>query len=102
MAPARVSYDVIVIGAGFAGLSAAVRLTQRGARVLVLEAKSRLGGRATSFPERESGELVDNGQHVLLGCYTSAFDFLRTIGADANVRVQRSLSVSMIDPAGHR
>ena len=37
----------------------------------------RLGGRATAFPDRETGELVDNGQHVLLGCYTETFAFLR-------------------------
>ncbi len=65
------------IGAGFAGLSAAVRLARRGARVLVLEARSRLGGRATAFADRETGELVDNGQHVLLGCYRETFAFLR-------------------------
>ena len=65
------SYDAIVIGAGFAGLSAAVRMTKNGARVLVLEARARLGGRATAFPDRETGDLVDNGQHVLLGCSPS-------------------------------
>jgi len=59
--------DVIIVGAGVAGLSAAVRLTRDGARVLVLEARSRLGGRATAFADRETGELVDNGQHVLMG-----------------------------------
>ena len=64
------------IGAGFAGLSAAVRLAGRGARVLVLEARARLGGRATAFADRETGELVDNGQHVLLGCYPETFAFL--------------------------
>jgi phytoene dehydrogenase-like protein len=63
------SFDLIVIGAGFAGLSAAVRATKAGARVLVLEARARLGGRATAFTDRETGELVDNGQHILLGCY---------------------------------
>jgi squalene-associated FAD-dependent desaturase len=94
--------DVLVIGAGFAGLSAAVRLTRRGARVLVLEARGRLGGRATAFPDRDTGELVDNGQHILLGCYTETFGFLRDIGAHDNVRLEPLLAVTMIDRAGRR
>jgi hypothetical protein len=93
-------FDVIVAGAGFAGLSAAVRLTKRGVRVLVLDARSRLGGRATAFSDRETGELVDNGQHVLLGCYRDTLSFLADIGAMDNVRVQRQLSVTMIDRQG--
>ena len=96
------SYDVIVIGGGFAGLSAAVRGAQRGARVLVLEAKARLGGRATAFPDRDTGELVDNGQHVLLGCYTETLAFLRDIGAGDHVSVQPQLRVTMIDRHGIR
>ena len=94
--------DVVIVGAGFAGLSAAVRLTREGARVLVLEARSRLGGRATAFADRETGELVDNGQHVLLGCYTETFAFLREIGADRHVSLQPNLGVTMIDRAGQR
>ena len=90
-------FDAVVVGAGFAGLSAAVRLTQRGARVLVLEARARLGGRATAFADRDTGELVDNGQHVLIGCYTETFAFLREIGASSNVRFEPRLSVTMID-----
>src|SRR5439155_2633146 len=96
------AYDVVVIGAGFAGLSAAVRLTARGARVLVLEARARLGGRATAFPDRETGEIVDNGQHVLLGCYTETFAFLRDVGALDNVRLDPQLAVTMIDRALRR
>src|SRR5204863_10074355 len=95
-------YDVIVIGAGFAGLSAAVRLTRGGARILVLEARARLGGRATAFPDRETGELVDNGQHILLGCYTATFDFLSETDVLDHVRVQPELAVTMIDRAGRR
>jgi squalene-associated FAD-dependent desaturase len=103
MAVARMTtWDAVIIGAGFAGLSAAARLARDGARVIVLEARVRLGGRATAFPDRETGELVDNGQHVLLGCYTDTFAFLREIGAIDNVRVQPHLSVSMIDRSGRR
>jgi squalene-associated FAD-dependent desaturase len=94
--------DVVVVGAGFAGLSAAVRLTRGGLRVLVLEARSRLGGRATAFADAVTGELVDNGQHVLLGCYDQTFAFLDSIGAIDNVRLQPQLSVTMIDRAGRR
>jgi hydroxysqualene dehydroxylase len=93
-------YDAIVIGAGFAGLSAAVRLTRKGARVLVLEARTRLGGRATAFEDRETAELVDNGQHVLLGCYTDTFAFLSDIGALDHIKLQPQLAVTMIDRAG--
>lgn len=95
-------YDAIVIGAGFAGLSAAVRMASRGARVLVLEARARLGGRATAFADRETGEMVDNGQHVLLGCYTETFKFLRHIAALENLRIQPQLAVTMIDRSGTR
>lgn len=94
--------DVIVVGAGVAGLSAAARLARGGARVLVLEARSRLGGRATSFADRETGEMVDNGQHVLLGCYTETFSFLKDIGADGNVQTQRSLGITTVDRQGRR
>ena len=93
-------WDAIVIGAGFAGLSAAVRLVQHGAKVLVLEARSRLGGRATAFVDRDTGERVDNGQHILLGCYVETFAFLREIGALDHVRLQPQLAVTMVDRQG--
>ena len=95
-------FDVVVIGAGFAGLSAAVRLAGKGARVLVLEARSRLGGRATAFADRETGEMVDNGQHVLMGCYNETLAFLDDIGALGNLRIAPQLSVTMIDRTGRK
>ena len=96
------SPDVIVIGAGCAGLAAACALAARGARVLVLEARGQLGGRATAFQDRESAEWVDNGQHVMFGCYHATFAFLRRIGAEGNVRVQRAMSVPYLDRQGRR
>lgn len=95
-------HDVIVVGAGFAGLSAACVLAEAGARVLVVEARPQLGGRATAFVDRETGELVDNGQHVLFGCYRATFEFLRRIGAEANVRRPHSLALPCYDSRGAR
>jgi squalene-associated FAD-dependent desaturase len=95
-------YDVAVIGGGVAGLAAATALAEAGRRVVVLEARGELGGRATAFKDRETGELVDNGQHVLFGCYHETFAFLRRVGAEAMVRVQPSLEVPYLDLQGRR
>jgi zeta-carotene desaturase len=91
------SWDVIVVGGGFAGLSAASALAGRGARVLVLDARPQLGGRATAFRDRHTGELVDNGQHVLFGCYSETLAFLRLVGAEDRVRAQPSLELVCYD-----
>ena len=93
-------FDCAVIGGGFAGLSAGVRLAREGARVVVLEARSRLGGRATAFADRETGELMDNGQHVLLGCYSDTLSFLTDIDALDGVKRSPQLGMTMIDRAG--
>ena len=74
------SLPVIVVGAGAAGLAAAVELTRAGRRVVVIEKRRLTGGRAASFVDRKSGEEVDNCQHVLLGCCTQAIDLLETLG----------------------
>jgi len=95
-------FDIAVAGAGVAGLAAATALAEAGQRVLVLEARGELGGRATAFRDRETGELVDNGQHVMFGCYHETFRFLRRIGAEQHVRVQPALDVPYIGPDGER
>ena len=93
--------DVIVIGAGIAGFSAATALADAGARVLVLEARPGLGGRATAFNDPETGERVDNGQHILMGCYADTLKLLERIGASDRVRWQAGLALAMIDRQGH-
>jgi len=95
-------YDAIVLGAGFAGLTAAVSLAGQGARVLVLEARPGLGGRATAFVDPETGETVDNGQHVLIGCYHETFRFLRTIGTEDLVHIENDLELEFVERGGAR
>ena len=94
------SKDVVVIGAGFAGLSAGVALAERGFRVAVLERKPALGGRAYSFEDPDTGDFVDNGQHVLMGCYTEALDFLGKIGSSGKLVFQRDLEIEMLAGPG--
>lgn len=93
---------VVVIGGGFAGLSAAAMLADRGFDVTVLDARPRLGGRATAFPDRATGEMVDNGQHVMFGCYRETMGFLRRVGAEGNVSVQQALEIPFVDEEQRR
>lgn len=72
--------SVLVLGGGLAGLAAAAALGQRGFAVTILEARNRLGGRASSFTDGASGQLLDNCQHVSMGCCTNLEHFCRTVG----------------------
>jgi squalene-associated FAD-dependent desaturase len=71
---------VLIIGGGLAGLAAATALAPRGFRVTLLESRNRLGGRASSFHDVASGQLVDTCQHVSMGCCTNFAQFCRTLG----------------------
>ena len=72
---------VHVIGAGLAGLSAAVALSQAGRTVTVLEAGPAAGGRCRSYFDRELGLRIDNGNHLLLSGNRAAFAYIDAIGA---------------------
>ena len=92
--------SVGIMGAGWAGLSCAVRLAQGGYSVTVLEAGKRLGGRASSFLDSKMGGIVDNGQHLFMGCYAESLDFLKTIGTFEKLEFQKNLSVDFLDRQG--
>jgi squalene-associated FAD-dependent desaturase len=95
-----VNPDVIVIGAGFAGLAAATALAEDGVKVLVLEARPGLGGRAPAFRDPQTGERIDNGQHVLIGCYTETLRLLKRVDSLNLLHRPASLRVPMIDMTG--
>ena len=91
---------VAVIGAGVAGMSAACALAEAGFRVQLVERRSYLGGRASSYLHPGVGEVIDNCQHVLFGCCTNLIGFYRRIGV-AN-RIYWTSEMTMIEPGGRR
>ncbi|KIG12514.1 Phytoene desaturase [Enhygromyxa salina] len=91
----------IVVGGGFAGLAAAVRLVAAGREVLVVEAAKQGGGRSRSFFDKVTGREIDNGQHLMMGCYRETLSFMRVIGVpDDALDVQRNLAMTMLKPGG--
>jgi zeta-carotene desaturase len=92
--------EVLVIGGGFSGLAAGVALAEAGRRVRLLEQKPYLGGRARSFLDPATGSVVDNGQHIFMGCYHATIRFLSTIGTLDRVRFQKRLTLHFLERDG--
>jgi len=88
----------IVMGGGLAGLAAAAALGGAGKRVIVLEARPFLGGRATSY--EVGGESIDNCQHILLRCCVNLLDFYSRLGVQNKIAFSREFT--FIEPGGRR
>jgi len=89
---------VAIAGGGLAGLAAACALAEAGFRVTLFERRPYLGGRASSYEHPGTGEIVDNCQHVLLGCCTNLIDFYRRTGVDGKIRWYDKLT--FLEPGG--
>lgn len=94
------SVDVVVAGAGCAGLAAAAMLAERGVRVAAIEARPVLGGRTFATRDQASAEWVDNGQHVLLGCYAATRALLVRLGTAGRVAFQDGLDLHFRELGG--
>ena len=94
--------NVAIIGAGLAGLACGCELADAGHRVTLLERRPWAGGKAYSFVDDETGETVDNGQHIFMTCTTAYIDFLRRIGTLHLTKRQRRLRVAVFDARGRR
>jgi squalene-associated FAD-dependent desaturase len=88
---------VHVIGAGLAGLSAAIALCEAGHSVAVIEAGPAAGGRCRSYLDRELGLRIDNGNHLLLSGNRSTFAYLDTIGARSSFLMLREPLFPFVD-----
>jgi uncharacterized protein with NAD-binding domain and iron-sulfur cluster len=88
--------DVVVLGGGLAGITAALDCADAGRSVTLVEVRRRLGGAAYSF-ERD-GLRMDNGQHVFLRCCAAYRGLLERLGSAHLVEVQQRLSIPVLSP----
>src|SRR6185503_5769878 len=82
---------VAIVGAGYAGMAAAVAVAQRGGKPTVFEAGPVPGGRARRVSSQ--GTELDNGQHILIGAYSALYDMMRTVGVPENALLRMPLEV---------
>jgi squalene-associated FAD-dependent desaturase len=92
------SPTVAIAGGGLAGLAAGCALADAGYRVTLFERRPYLGGRASSYQHPGTGEVVDNCQHVLLGCCTNLLDFYKRAGVQNKIRWYEKLT--FLEPGG--
>ncbi|BDI05395.1 hydroxysqualene dehydroxylase HpnE [Sphaerotilus microaerophilus] len=93
---------IAVVGAGWAGLAAAVQASAAGHAVTLFEMATQAGGRARSLAAREGGpdgSRLDNGQHLLIGAYTATLALMRQVGADPDALLLR-LPLTLVDADG--
>ncbi len=90
---------VHIIGAGLAGLAAAVRLTKAGTAVVLHEAANHAGGRCRTYHDPALDMAIDNGNHLVLSGNRATMDFVATIGARDRLHGPASASFPMVDLA---
>jgi squalene-associated FAD-dependent desaturase len=92
---------VHIIGAGLAGLAAAVRLSATHRSIELHEATAQAGGRCRSYHDQSTGMLIDNGTHLLLSANTAALSFLKTIGAESELQSPGTAEFPFVDLASN-
>jgi squalene-associated FAD-dependent desaturase len=95
-----VARRIVIIGGGFSGLAAAVALSSTDNEVILLERRSHLGGRAYSFKDSGTGDVVDNGQHLFMRCYDETIAFLEKIGSLEKLKFQPRPRIEFLDKDG--
>ena len=86
----------LIIGGGIAGLNAASILTSKKIPVTLIESSPKLGGRTYSFLDKDTDTVIDNGQHIMMGCYNDTLSFVKLIGAENNFEYQQNLALNFL------
>ena len=89
-------YDVVIVGGGISGLSALISLYKKGLKVLLVEKSAFLGGRAFSFKDNSADEIIDNGQHVIVGACNEFVKLIKDIDAEDKIIKVNNFQVPVI------
>lgn len=88
--------DVTIVGAGVAGISAANELLKNGYSVTLLEQRNTPGGRINSFLDQKSGDIIDNGQHLVMGVYKEFLSLLSDLGTSHHLKYIDKIDLRLI------
>jgi squalene-associated FAD-dependent desaturase len=91
---------IIIIGAGIAGISAAIHALDHNLKPILIDRNRHLGGRVRSFYSQDIAQYLDNGQHILAAAYSETRELLRKIGSHDKVHFQNSFEVDFIANSG--
>ena len=94
---------VAIIGAGVSGLSAAIhldRLAGENTQITIFDARRQAGGRTRSYIDRETQDTLDNGQHLLMGCYRDTLEYCGLIGTADQIDWQETMEIPFFTGPG--
>ena len=87
---------ITIIGGGLSGISAAIKLVQKGFKITLIEKRPYLGGRTFSFTDNNTNDQVDNGQHLFMGCFKNYIELLKSLSVYNKVYSQKSLKTEIL------
>ena len=85
--------NIAIIGAGYAGIAAALTIDPQKFTVTLYESKPYIGGRASSFYDPDFKTELDNGQHMLMSCYTETLKLLKKLNLDDQLYIQNRMKI---------
>jgi squalene-associated FAD-dependent desaturase len=98
---------VAIIGAGVSGLAAAIHLDRiaqesgdGNTQITIFDARRQGGGRTRSYIDRETGDTLDNGQHLLMGCYRDTLEYCGLIGTASQIDWQETMEIPFFTGPG--
>lgn len=92
--------SAIIIGAGISGMYAAFQLSKNGYKVKLVESNHYIGGRCHSFKEKQTGEIIDNGQHLFMGAYKLFLSMINEIADEDSLMAYKSLELDIFSSTG--